>query len=290
MRAQLLVASLVLVIALAGCGGKSSSSSSSSSTTTDGLLTCSNGETTTGACPTTNTTLKPNVPPVLVITTSLAGKLQNFTFIGENFTIEAKGSTDDDGDGLATILVFAQDSNRTYPTLALYSGGEFHAATYKFDRAGPVNITATAVDGRLSATTNTTKVFVDQKSTVAGPDMALVVPTTPPAPQPTSCKGPSGQTTDTPVDAQMSYRGNFVVAAGAKFVEAKVTGTAAIAICDSTGKAISPAGTAVVSAKGTVFIVPAGTASYYVEVYNGTPHAAAGAIKVDVTVHYEPQA
>jgi hypothetical protein len=89
----------------------------------------------------------------------------------------------------------------------------------------------------------------------------------------------------------MSFRGTFKVTAGTKFVTAKVSaGTATIALCDPTGAAISPAGTDVASTKGTVFTVPAGTASYYVEVYSGAANQSPGVVKIDVAVHYEAQA
>ncbi len=284
-----MLAILILSLALAGCGG----SSDDSSTTTGGCSdTASDGS---PSCTTTNgntTPPTPNVPPVLVYTIKVAGVAGNVSNPGTNVTIEATGSVDNDGDGLDVIAVAAKDSNRTYPSQLLYFNGDFAVAKFKFDLPGVVNVTIAAADKRGDTTVKTAKIFVDEKTTVSNSAaMTLAVPTAQTTVTPTSCKAPSGQSSDTPIDSASAFKGTFRVLAGTQYVVAKVAaGMANIALCDSTGTKISTASTdTVTSTKGTVFIVPAGTASYYVEAYSTAPNQAVGVIKIDVTVHYEAQ-
>ncbi len=292
MRVPFVLATLVLSLALAGCGGNSDDSASS---TTSGqcLSTEDDGS---AACTTTSTSTTPpapNVPPVLTYAITVGAVATNVTTVGTNVTIEATGSSDPDGDGLSVIVAGAEDSNQTYLPQFLYFDGEFAKATFQFKTPGVVNITIAAVDKRNDSTVAHTNVFVNEQSIVSNIQaMPLVAPTQSQAPQPTTCKGPTAGAAAA-IDTASSYQGTFRVAAGAKYVVAKVTGgTANIALCDSAGVAISSAsgtGTEVTSTKGTVFTVPTGTASYFVEVYNTKANTAVGENKVEVTVHYEPQ-
>jgi hypothetical protein len=192
---------------------------------------------------------------------------------------------------LAKVHVTATDSNGTTQVGILYADGAFTPVSFKFTHAGPVNVTAIAVDSHSAIAVNMTKAYVDQVTTIPSPAaMNLAIPTAQTQVKPDSCKTPSGQAAASGLDAQMSYKATFPVLAGAKYVVVAVTGSANVAICDPAGVAISAAGTkTVTSNKNTVFTVPTATAPYYVEVYSTAPNQAAGVVKVDVTVHYEPQ-
>jgi hypothetical protein len=279
--AFLLTMVLVGSVILAGCsdgdGDGTTSTTTKSGTTSKVTMTRTVTETNT-------TSLPPNLPPVLVLNVKDAGgNSTNATTVGGTLTFDATGSRDQDADGLYSIAIVVQDTNRTYPPGALFGGGQFLSATYTFDRAGPVNVTVSALDVRGDRTELRTHVFINEVTT-GGQGFDFSVPLAA-AEDAADCAGPSGQGA---LDNALYNKINFNVQAGVQYVVATIVGgDGEIAICAPDGTAISPSGSdSVTSNKGTVFAVPAGAASYYVGVYGGAANAA---VTVQVVVHYDPQ-
>lgn len=302
LRLAPLSVALVGALILAGCSGGGSDSSTTSTTgepcPTGPVVSGTDGITTlpvTGQIPDTcgpckpvcssTSSRPPNDPPVLVVTLSA-----NVTFLGGNITVDANGTTDPD-DGLAQIAVGVTTANGTMDPQFLYFAGSFRTARFNLTHAGPGNVTVVAQDRRGDTTIQTLPLFVNSRQTVSnvGP-MRLAVPSLAPTDEtsPTKCTGPTGQNA---ADGETSFAGTFHVAARATHVVATVTGgSAMIALCSPEGVAISGAATdSVTSTKGTAFSAQAGTSAYYVQAYSTAPNQAAGAVTIDVVVHYEPQ-
>jgi hypothetical protein len=235
-----------------------------------------------------STSLAPNVPPVLKLKiVDAGGNATNVTMLNGNLTFDATGSKDPDGQ-VTGIAVTVQDSNQTR-TGALFDPVKktFKTATFKFDRAGIVNVTVAMVDDRAGFTVNKTHVYVDQTVTTG---QKTLTGTSPAVGTPTDCEGPAKNTL---IDPAFSTDGAFPVVAGATWIEAKATPNGKLAICAPTGSgedgkpgsAISDAGAEVRTAKGAAIPTPAGIKTYYVEIYSTSANQAVGAV---VTVHYEP--
>lgn len=246
-----------------------------------------------------NTTSQaPNVLPTLVVNvTDDGGNATVVTMIDGNLTFSAAGSTDSDGT-IAGIAVTVTDSNTTR-TATLYDAAKkaFKSATFRFDRAGPVNVTVAMVDDRAGFTVNQTHVYVNHLQTL-GPKTVLipadgVVPGV--VPGTSACNGGDPLTS-----AQYYTEMRFDVASHASFVEATASTTgldtgpagalpsgASITICSPSKEALSDSGETVATRPDATLPPPVGTQSYYIGVYATFPQSS---VAVDVLVHYEPRA
>jgi hypothetical protein len=295
MRASFLLA-LVLVgtLALSGCSSKNDTSSSTTSGTGTGSGTTGGTHTGTGTGgPGTNTTLPPNIPPMIMLTvTNATGVATNVTLVDDDaktlgsLTFDATGSMDPDGDGLSAIAISAQDSNRTYPPGVLYAAGKFSKITYKFDRPGIVNITVSGIDVRGNLTTIKTQAFVDERQAVTSRQFAIPFGSTT-AVKADSCQGPSGQAAADNVAYDLE---NFNVHKGAKYAVVTLkAGSGQFAVCDPDGHAISNVGGSGTPAETTAAMPPpTGTKSYQVGMV-GTDTTPDAKFTVTVVVHYEPK-
>ena len=233
----------------------------------------------------TTTSAAANVPPVIVMkVTDGNGTATNVTRVGGTLFFDASGSTDTDGDGLSAIAMVAVDSNGTLLPLVLYSKGAFRPGNYTFSHAGPVNVTASGIDGRGDVTTVGLQVFVDSR-VVVGETFQFSAAEPDAVASAKSCKGPSGQAS---ADSLVWTKDNFDLENGTTYVTATIlSGKAEIALCAPDGTAVSDESTTTVtSTAGTAFTHAAGVAGYYVSVYSG---AAQQKVPVEVVVHYEPQ-
>jgi uncharacterized protein YceK len=275
------ILALVVVgaLVLSGCSSKGDGTSSSSGTKT-GTKAGTNGTRTL----TNTTTQAPNIPPIVELhVTNATGTPTNVTLTGGSLVFSAAGSKDPDSDGLSAIAIVAQDSNRTYPPGVLFAAGKFTPVTYKFDRAGPVNITVSGIDVRGDLTTLKTQVYVDEMFTVTS--KTLDVPGT--AISAKDCKGPTGN----PITDALVYDTEpFNVQKGVQYIVATyVSGDGSFAICGPDGKAVSGEGTKTTPAETSgPLVAPTGLENYNIG-FIVSETGAHTAVSVTTVVHYEPK-
>jgi hypothetical protein len=259
----------------------------SANTTTDLAKFCPRSS--TSGSKSNSTTSAPNKLPTLVLKiTDMDGAESPVTLLDGNLTFDATGSTDSDG-SIAGIAVTVTDSNTTR-TGTLYDAAkkQFNKVTFRFDRAGVVNVTVAMVDDRAGFTVNQTHVYVNTEqhvgvSTVNFP-MGNQLPT-----GADECDGG-----DPLVDAQYFTPVSFDVSAGATRIDAtSVSPDAVLTICKPEGESahtpVSPQAThEVTTDPGVELPAPIGIAHYQVGVYNGGTSPQMPNAMV-VVVHYEPQ-
>jgi major membrane immunogen (membrane-anchored lipoprotein) len=241
---------------------------------------------------TNTTTQAPNVLPILVLNvTDDGGNATSVTMLDGNLTFSAEGSSDPDGT-IAGIAVTVTDSNTTR-TATLYDTGkgQFKSATFKFDRAGVVNVTVAMVDDRAGFTVNQTHVYVNELIQSQGASVAL--------PRPPDGFEDCGGATETGVvegdlyEAQFYKEFSFSLAAGATKIEASdPAGNILLTICSPVDVAVSggPANPTMTTADANL-TAPVGTEAYYVAAYMATDDPTPGGQDAApvIIIHYEPQ-
>ena len=304
MRSAVSVAILVCTsFLLAGCGDKGkedfdyvcpdgvqfhSDDYPQANTTADLAKLCAKG----GGSKTNTTSQAPNKLPVLVLNvTDDGGNATSVTMLDGNLTFSAAGSTDPDGT-IAGIAVTVTDSNTTR-TATLYDAGkkQFKTATFKFDRAGVVNVTVAMVDDRAGFTVNQTHVYVNEEFVSTPQNVA--------ANRPIANFNDCGGASDLPgadnsgdlMEAQFYKEFSFPVAPGATKIEASDAGGVVLTICTPENVSVSggPANPTMTTPDANL-TAPVGTDSYYVSAYKPTTSAPGGVDAAPVIIiHYEPQ-
>lgn len=236
-----------------------------------------------------NETVIPNVPPtVALVVFDDGGNETRAVMLGGNLTFDASGSMDSDG-AIDQAAVTVTDSNQTR-TATLFSNGKFTPATFNFDRPGVVNVTLSVIDDAGEIVNLLTQVFVSHPQ--FGKSHQFKTPA-PPTLEADSCDGTGADPYSSLGDSTYYKQFKFDVLEGATYVVAKVAGgSAAIAICDPEGNAISDVGTEVTTLDGTNFTQ---SIAYFVSAVSGTwvpvdtsPSAEDlnNAVIIDIIVYY----
>lgn len=297
MRAAAFLALALASMALAGCSSDEETDHPCGAGHVDEHCP-SPSPTSSGTTPPPTTSAPPNKPPVISLKVLANGTVGNVTTVGGSLTFDASGSSDADGeivDAAITLIMANQTAGGVAPR-SLMSNGAFVPVTYTLGAAGPARVSVAVVDSEGDIVILDTFAYVNEVKDAGTFGFKAKAAE---GSDPTKCKGtleqtvPAGQGTGPAVAADEAYfhRYNFIVPAGASFIEAKVqAGASLIAICSAEALALSPAGsTNVTTSAGTE--VAAGT-DYYVAVFsnaNPTPPATAQDVAIQVTIHFEPR-
>lgn len=317
MRA-LLVATLVIVAAMAGCTGKKGDAddelhyecddgteihaddyegvlneTASDEDVLDFLKTkCKATGTGTGS-KSGSTSLAPNKLPILVMKVmDFGGNETKVTMLDGNLTFDATGSSDPDGQ-VSAIAISVTDSNTTR-TKALYDGAKkaFTPATFTFDRPGIVNVTVAMVDDRAGFNNSVFQVYVNHEQVLDGATISGVpggIPDNDSFTHP--CTGAQGalEASGSIVDAQYFDDPSFTVVAGASFIEAIPGEDTLVTICSPDRSVISDdtkSADPITSNNAEQLPAPPSTENYFLGLYAAGPNTESSAT---VIVHYEPR-
>jgi hypothetical protein len=235
----------------------------------------------------------PNLPPQfnLTVTNAEDGTETNVVMLDGSFTFMANGSVDPDGtiEGAAVTVV---DSNTTR-TKPLWENGVPVPATFKMDRTGVVNVTASMVDNFGNFTFVEMQVYVNTDQT--GSQTPHAFHPTHDSCDPDVAGGGSGTGA---ITNAMSFAPQFDVEWGAQWIEVTLNvaarGQVMAILCSPTGTELGSQLTPTPGANPTTTPFESNpdadlsevSGGYYILIVNRTPETATTA---HVIVHYDPK-
>ena len=233
-------------------------------------------------------------PTVVLKVTDATGNVTPVTLVGGSLFFDATGSADSDGT-LSEVAIVAFDGNRSY-SASLYSAGVFHVVNFTFDRAGPVNVTVSALDNRNAIGQMDTNVYVNKLMPV-GPTSPPRLPYPPavgPIPAADSCEPIDEEGLQ---DQQFVGSGTFDADVNTTYVTAHKTSGVDLQMVLCTPNVPGPSAPIcplgddnadVRSDPGTIFVTPPGANKYILRLVAQQANPTGDLFTADVIIHYEP--